>query len=220
MLAAGTHTPSVIFTPADTENYAPAQAAVSLVVEKAAPTITWPTPASIHEGTPIDNAQLNATASVPGTFVYEPATGETLPAGWHTLSATFTPMDAKNYTPTQITVSLEVTKTAPAAITWADPASISYGTPLSSAQLNARAVVPGTFIYIPDAGDVLPTGTHTLSVTFIPADLERSSPRTRQPRFWWIVRRTSIRRLLLPTMSRSRKTRLPITWITRTRAQL
>jgi hypothetical protein len=174
MLAAGTHTPSVVFTPADSENYAPAQAAVSLIVEKAAPTVTWPTPASIHEGTRLDSAQLNATATVPGTFVYEPAAGETLPAGWHTLSATFTPRDTANYNPTQITVSLEVTKTAPAAITWSDPAPISYGTPLSSAQLNARASVPGTFIYIPDAGDVLPKGKHTLSVTFIPADIEKS----------------------------------------------
>jgi Flp pilus assembly CpaE family ATPase len=174
MLAAGTHTPSVIFTPADSDNYAPAQATVSLVVEKAAPAVTWPEPASINEGAPLDTAQLNATALVPGTFVYEPAAGETLPAGRHTLSATFTPRDTANYNPTQVSVSLEVTKTAPAAITWSDPAAISYGTPLSSAQLNAQASVPGTFIYIPDVGDVLPKGMHTLSVTFIPTDLEKS----------------------------------------------
>ncbi len=173
MLAAGTHTPSVIFTPADSENYAPAQASVSLVVEKAVPAVTWATPASIHEGTRLDAAQLNATASVPGTFVYEPAAGEALPAGWQTLSVTFTPRDATNYNPAQLSVPLEVTTTAPAAITWSDPAPISYGTSLSSAQLNAKASVPGTFIYIPDAGDVLPIGRHTLSVTFIPTDIER-----------------------------------------------
>jgi hypothetical protein len=80
-------------------------------------------------------------------------------------------MDDANYTPTQATVSLTVTKATPTAITWSDPASISYGTPLSSAQLNARASVPGTFIYIPGAGDVLTIGEHRLSVTFIPADI-------------------------------------------------
>ena len=38
-------------------------------------------------------------------------------------------------------------------ITWADPASISYGTALSSAQLDATASVPGTFSLQPGGGD-------------------------------------------------------------------
>jgi Flp pilus assembly CpaE family ATPase len=173
MLAAGTHTPFVLFAPGDSESYTPAQATVSLVVDKAEPTVTWSTPASIAEGAPLDAAQLNATASVPGTFAYTPAGGEVLPAGRHTLSVTFTPMDTANYTPAQATVSLTVTKATPTAITWSAPASISYGTALSSAQLNARASVPGTFIYIPGAGDVLTIGRHRLSVTFIPADTEK-----------------------------------------------
>ena len=173
MLAAGTHTPSVIFTPADSESYTPAQAAVSLVVDKAEPTVTWSTLASITEGAPLDAAQLNAKAPVPGTFVYAPAAGEVLPAGRHTLAVTFTPMDTGSYTPAQATVSLTVTKAAPTAITWSAPASISYGTPLSSAQLNAMAPVPGRFIYLPGAGDVLTIGKHRLSVTFFPADPEK-----------------------------------------------
>jgi Flp pilus assembly CpaE family ATPase len=173
MLAAGTHTPSVIFMPADSESYTPAQATVSLVVEKATPAVTWPTPASITEGVPLDAVQLNAKASVPGTFVYTPAAGEILPAGQHTLSAIFTPMDTGNYSATQATVPLTVNKPAPAAITWSAPSAISYGTPLSSAQLNARASVPGTFIFVPPAGDVLTPGKHKLSVTLIPADTEK-----------------------------------------------
>jgi hypothetical protein len=39
--------------------------------------------------------------------------------------------------------------------------------------LNAIASVPGEFIYIPGAGDVLTIGNHRLSVTFIPADTEK-----------------------------------------------
>ena len=173
MLAAGTHTPSVLFTPADSESYNPVQAAVSLIVDKAEPTIAWSTPASITEGAPLDTAQLNAKASIPGTFVYAPAAGEVLPAGQHTLTATFTPMDTGNYVPAQALVSLTVTKPTPTAITWFAPAPISYGTPLGLAQLNARASVPGKFIYIPGAGDVLTPGKHRLSVTFIPADAEK-----------------------------------------------
>ncbi len=53
------------------------------------------------------------------------------------------------------------------SITWPTPAAISYGTALSSAQLNASASyngvnVPGTFEYIPTAGEVLDAGSQTL----------------------------------------------------------
>ena len=56
-------------------------------------------------------------------------------------------------------------------IAWPAPADIVYGTELGSAQLNAVANVPGTFIYSPPAGTVLSAGTgQTLSVVFTPAD--------------------------------------------------
>ena len=48
---------------------------------KATPTITWSTPADITYGTALSATQLNATASVPGTFVYTPAAGTVLNAG-------------------------------------------------------------------------------------------------------------------------------------------
>ena len=54
---------------------------MSLTVNKATPAITWATPAPIAYGTALSAAQLNATASVPGKFVYTPAAGEVLPAG-------------------------------------------------------------------------------------------------------------------------------------------
>src|SRR5262249_28979839 len=56
------------------------------------------------------------------------------------------------------------------SITWADPAAITYGTPLSAAQLDATADVAGSFAYSPDFGAVLTAGSHSLSVTFTPAD--------------------------------------------------
>ncbi|MGA2169777.1 MAG: putative Ig domain-containing protein, partial [Terracidiphilus sp.] len=55
-------------------------------------------------------------------------------------------------------------------ITWATPAPITYGTPLSGTQLDASSTVAGTFAYSPVSGTVLPAGTHTLSVTFTPTD--------------------------------------------------
>ena len=86
-----------------------------------------------------------------------------------TLSVTFTPTDATDYTSVTQTVSLTVTKTTP-VITWNGPASITYGTALSSAQLNATATVGGSFVYTPAAGTILNAGTQTLSVIFTPTD--------------------------------------------------
>ena len=64
-------------------------------------------------------------------------------------------------------------------ITWAIPATINYGTPLSATQLNATATAPGTnpavtipgsFVYTPAVGAVLSTGNQKLSLTFTPTD--------------------------------------------------
>ena len=72
---------SVTFTPTDAANYTTATATVAINVLKATPTITWATPADITYGTALGATQLNATASVPGTFVYTPAAGTVLNAG-------------------------------------------------------------------------------------------------------------------------------------------
>ncbi len=56
-------------------------------------------------------------------------------------------------------------------ITWNNPADIIDGTALSSTQLNAIANVPGTFVYTPAAGTVLPVGqSQLLGVFFTPTD--------------------------------------------------
>jgi hypothetical protein len=169
ILGAGTQTLSVLFTPTDAVDYTTASKTVSLVVGKAAPTVTWSNPAAIAYGTALSATQLNATASVPGAFVYTPAAGTVLTAGTQTLSVLFTPTDAVDYTTATQTVSLVVTKATP-TVTWNTPASIVQGTALSATQLNATASVPGTFVYTPAAGTVLSAGTQTLSVLFTPTD--------------------------------------------------
>ncbi len=170
VLATGEHTLSVVFEPSNHSDYTSAQAAVLLSVAKATPSISWPTPDPINHTTPLGSAQLNAGTSVPGTFSYSPAKGEMLGAGAHTLSVTFTPADSVNYTPAQASVSLTVIESVPAEITWPRPPSISYGTVLGEEQLNASSSVPGSFLYIPAPGNVLPPGEHKLSVIFLPED--------------------------------------------------
>ena len=167
--AAGTDTLSVTFTPTDTTNYTTATKTVQITVTQATPVITWAPPASVIYGTALSATQLNATASVPGSFVYTPAAGSIPAAGTDTLSVTFTPTDTTNYTTATKTVTLTVTQAAP-VITWAPPASITYGTALSATQLNATASVAGSFAYTPAAGSIPAAGTDTLSVTFTPTD--------------------------------------------------
>ncbi len=169
VLAAGTHTLCVTFTPRDSANYATAQATVPLKVARATPVVAWTTPDPVPYGTPLDATQLSATASVPGTFDYSPAPGEVLAAGTHTLCVTFTPRDSANYATAQATVPLKVARATP-VVAWTTPDPVPYGTPLDATQLSATASVPGTFDYSPAPGEVLAAGTHTLCVTFTPRD--------------------------------------------------
>ena len=90
---------SVTFTPTDTTDYTTATKSVTINVDQATPTITWANPADITYGTALSTTQLDATASVPGTFAYTPASGTVLHAGnGQTLSVTFTPTDTADYT--------------------------------------------------------------------------------------------------------------------------
>ena len=171
VLSVGNHTLSVTFTPSNPANYTTTTAArtVTLTVNKAAPTITWATPAAISYGTKLSGTQLDASASVAGTFAYSPASGTVLAVGNNTLKVTFTPSNTTDYTTATASVTLTVDKATP-VITWAKPSAITYGTALSSTQLNASSAVAGTFKYSPASGTVLGAGSQTLSVTFTPSN--------------------------------------------------
>ncbi|MGA3130153.1 MAG: kelch repeat-containing protein [Terracidiphilus sp.] len=181
ILPVGNNTLSVTFTPTDTSSFQAATATVTLQVSPSTPVITWATPSPIAYGTALSATQLDASASfngnpVPGTSVYLPAAGTVPSAGTQTLAVTFTPTGpgAANYTTATASVTIEVGQNTP-TITWAKPAAITYGTALGATQLNATATyggttVPGTFLYFPAAGSVLPVGTQTLNLVFTPND--------------------------------------------------
>jgi hypothetical protein len=107
-------------------NGATGTASFSLTVNSATPTLNWAVPASIAYGTLLSANQLDATASVSGTFMYNPPAGIVLPPGVHTLTATFTPADATDYkTPPPVTVTLDVTSAT--LIVTANSATRIYG---------------------------------------------------------------------------------------------
>src|SRR5262249_31574470 len=147
-------------------------------VGKAVPTITWANPADVTYGAALTGTQLNATASVPGTFVYTPGAGTVLTAGnGQALHVDFTPTDTTNYSNAAKDVTINVLKATP-TVTWANPADITYGTGLDATQLNATfswvvngssVAVAGAATYNPTSGTVLNAGNGlNLTVNFTP----------------------------------------------------
>ena len=89
---------------------------MTLTVNQATPTVTWAAPAAITYGTALSATQLDATASIQGTFAYTPALGTVLTAGTQTLNVTFTPTDSIDYTTASKSVTLTVNAATPG--TW------------------------------------------------------------------------------------------------------
>ena len=110
VLSAGTQTLHVDFTPTDTANYSTASKNVTLNVTKENPEITWGNPVDIIYGTALNSTQLNASASVSGTFTYNPLSGTVLGSGTQTLHVDFTPEDTANYTNASKNVTLNVSE--------------------------------------------------------------------------------------------------------------
>lgn len=74
-----------------TTNYLAGSATQTVTIAQAASTIEWSDPADIVYGTALSAAQLNASASVEGTYIYTPAPGTVLGVGEHILHVDFTP---------------------------------------------------------------------------------------------------------------------------------
>ena len=106
---AGTYDALVIFTPANTANYATVSATVPVTVNKLTPTVTaWPTASAvIYEQTLASSTFTGGEASVAGTFAFTaPATVPDL--GTYTAAVTFTPTDSTNYNTVPGSVSVIV----------------------------------------------------------------------------------------------------------------
>ncbi len=113
---------------ADIALSATATAPTGLTVTKAAPpTITWANPSAITYGTLLSGTQLNATDTLPGNFVYSPASGTLLTVGSQTLGVTFTPTDTTDYSTATKNVTLTVNKDTTAVVVSETPTSVTYG---------------------------------------------------------------------------------------------
>jgi hypothetical protein len=177
---AGAHTYSVTLetvgtqsiTATDTAN-ATISGTESGITVRAMPRVTWSSPASIVYGTPLGDAQLDAVANVPGTFTYTPAVGAILDAGsGQTLSVTFTPEDATDYTTAATTTVIDVTKAAPTIALVSSAGSAVSGQLVSFvATVSAVAGTPAGTVSFADGATWLATvpldgsGTATFSTS-------------------------------------------------------
>ena len=113
------------------------------------PTINWSDPADITVGTALGVTQLNATASVAGTFVYNPDSGTVLSLGDNQdLDVTFTPTDTANYNGNSKTVHIDV-KALPGIVkTYSDGTFTTEKTTFAQGEtvyFKAINLIPGTF---------------------------------------------------------------------------
>ena len=175
MLAAGSHTLSVTFTPTD-PGYSPQTATVTLVVTKAVltvtaanQTITYGSTVAPYTATIAGYVNGDTSTVVTGTPSLTTSPATPVNVGSYTITAALGTLSASNYSFAFSNGTLTITSATP-TLTWANPANIIYGTALSATQLNATASVPGAFAYSPVSGTVLAAGSHTLSVTFTPTD--------------------------------------------------
>ncbi len=141
---------------------------------KVTPVVTWSDPAPIASGTPLSGTQLNATADVPGTFVYTPAAGTVLSAGLSTLSVTFTPDNTTLYETVTHTVSLEVFEPVDVTELIADRASpVAPGTVVTWTATATGGTAPLQYqfwLYSPGSGwSVLQSYSPSASVSWEPA---------------------------------------------------
>lgn len=140
-------------------------------------TLTIDNPAGARVRFILNGTQVgSAFADAQGVAILEDVPLGSLSAGTHTAAAgAIFPGDA-TYAGSTAAANVVVGKATP-AITWNNPADISYGTPLGATQLNAASSVAGSFQYSPAAGTVLDAGDNqALSVTLTPLDSINYTP--------------------------------------------
>jgi hypothetical protein len=146
----------------------------SFAIGKASATITVGTEFT-YDGTVKSSSITTNPGALSGVTVTYTQNGtpvaQPINAGVYQVVAT---LDNPNYTAAPATGTLTIRPATP-VIEW-QPARISVGTPLTSAQLNAVAKgvggvnLSGSFVYTPPAGTRLKAGFQTLSVVYAPAN--------------------------------------------------
>ena len=171
--AVGNYSASITFTPSDTTSYNATTGTVTVVVNKATPTISaLPTTIAITFGQALSASSLSGgSGSVAGTFTF--TTPATIPGavGNYSASITFTPSDTTNYNTATGTVTVVVSKATPTISALPTTIAITFGEALSSSSLSGGSgSVAGTFTFTTPATIPGAVGNYSASITFTPSD--------------------------------------------------
>ena len=168
---AGTHGHVMAFTPTDTTNYNTLMNGVGVTVNKANPTVTWPTGITTPYGRTLSDISLSGkgTSTPAGTFTWTTPSTSVGALGTRSFSMTFTPTDTANYNTLTNNVSVTVNK-AMAVMYWPTGLTATYGQILSDIPLPYNAGTPGTFTWDTPSASVGSIGTNYHSMTFTPLD--------------------------------------------------
>jgi hypothetical protein len=161
-------------------NYTAASATASLVITKATPTVTWPTPPSITYGAALDSVSLNASASVPGTFTYMPAPGAVLGGGaGQALTVTFTPDDSVNHAVATAATVIDVLRATPNVSVTGGTFTYdgqAHAATASTVGVNAEVLSPPSVTYNGQPGVPTAAGVYSvLATTAANANYESAS---------------------------------------------
>ena len=206
VLTAGSQSITVSFAPTDGTDYSTATTTATLQVNQAVPVITWTTPAAITAGSALGTTQLDATASVPGTFAYTPAAGAVLAAGSQTLSVAFTPTDTTDYTSATTIVPLTINPTTQCAASYQRAITIDHTKVPNTDQVNFpflfsttdqafATIANGGHIASPNGNDII-FSTDPNGLTKLDYELEQYNPITGQIVAW----------IRIPTLSHTTNT--------------
>lgn len=172
ILTVGSHTLRAVFIPSASvnSNYGPSTTTTQIeVLVRERPFIHWSLPAPIKHPEPLSESELNARSdpSCRGVFTYSPPWGTVLDVGTHTLHVSFKSL-TRRFLDHEEKLTVEVIPGLPALL-WGPINSILEDDGLTEKELNCKCDLPGgRFEYDPRLGTVLPTGVHTLHVTYFP----------------------------------------------------
>jgi len=175
---------SVTFTPSDNNYAAVTKNDIAITVNKANPTVTWPTSTAITYGAALSTSTLNGgsaigvgSANVAGTFTWTPSGEPIIPTVTNSgYSAVFTPSDNNYAAVTKSDVTITVNKANP-TITWPSNLNAKVGETLADVSI-IGGTGTGTFTWTTPAASVGAAGSQTHSMTFTPTDIANYSTLT------------------------------------------